>query len=498
MQSVSSAFTSHCQQNVRSPSMRIDVAWDGERWTNESLHLESYSYDISLNVTGTDLVPNGRINTATVTLNNNTRRFSPLAISGDGSIRSYISGASGLKGKEVRLYQGFDVGGATEYVRVFTGVVKNWREDDKAGKITLYLGDIGYKLIQQRASTPVEQNTNVSEWIGFLASKYLGLSEDDMLIDTATETIPWAWLDDDSVLEEIWSAAASTGGFAYFDQLGRLRFERPSHWLMSPHDTVQWSFTGSDVENITPFIVSDTFATRVIVRYSPRAPGESSVLYDLDMPRTIRPSDTIQFDVRLQYPAIIIYELTSDDVDLRTDAGAPMWQHCDISIVPNAQTVMVTVRNNHPNMSAVLWWLQIRGVPLVGGPSQQVEGEPDVPPFEYVRVRTVQGNEYIQTSLQANRLLGYLVDRFSKAQIIFPLRGVPGIPQLELGDRVAIDDGSGSLGNGREGYIVSIRGRGSSSGFTQDIDVIDSNSLWPDGNYFVIGQTALGSGEAWY
>ena len=33
---------------------------------------------------------------------------------------------------------------------------------------------------------------------------------------------------------------------------------------------------------------------------------------------------------------------------------------------------------------------------------------------------------------------------------------------------------------------------------TQDVDILDATNLWPSGSYFVIGSTALGSGEAWY
>jgi len=493
MQTVSAGFTAATQATMRHPVSKLEIAWDGTTWTDESERMVRHSGQLQLNAPGDDLIPPGSVGATIIELWNGDGRYSWKRT--DGPLYAYIGSDAGLAGKRVRLWQGFMVSGAPEYVRIFTGVIYTWQEDTAVDTITLSLRDMGFAYLQDKASTAMFTNIRVDEWIQHLAT-LAGISS--VNLETSLFRLPYAWLDDESILEEIWRAAQADGGRAYFDQLGILRFENAAHWLTSPHDTVQWSFTESAYQSPASRFNPDDLASRVIVEMQGRVPAKEAVVYTLDTLRVAKPGETITFECRLTQPAAIIWTPQAEkDYQVVSPGGMDMNGDVTVSVTKYAQRVQVQLTNNHATMPARLIFFQLRGVPLVGGPTQEVIKETASPPADLERPRSVRANQYLQTHAQADALASLLRDRHQRLMPVWELRGVRGVPQLELGDRVSFVDSQAITGT-REGYVIGIRWTYDGY-FSQDLMILDAENLFPYTDYFVIGQTALGAnGRAWY
>ncbi|MCD6289643.1 MAG: hypothetical protein J7M34_04000 [Anaerolineae bacterium] len=493
MQSVSAGFTTATQAAVRQPVSKLEISWDGSSWTDETDRMIRHSGQLQLNAPGDELIPPGDVGAATVELWNGDGRFSWKRT--DGPLYAHIGGDAGLAGKQVRLYQGFMVSGAPEYVRIFTGVIYTWQEDTAADTVTLSLRDMGFAYLQNKASTAMYTDVRVDEWIQQLAT-LAGIGS--VSLDTSLFRLPYAWLDDESILEEIWRAAQADGGRAYFDQLGVLRFENAAHWLTSPHDTVQWSFTESAYQAPASRFSPDDLASRVIVETQGRIPAKEAVVYTLDTLKVAGPGETITFECRLNQPAALVWTPEAGkDYQAISPGGLDMNGDVIISVTKYAQRVQVRLANNHATMPAQLIFFQLRGVPLIGGPTEEVIQEAASPPAGLERTRSVRANQYLQMHAQADALASLLRDRHQALMPEWELRGVAGVPQLELGDRVSFVD-SQAISGVREGFVIGIRWTYDGY-FSQDLVILDAENLFPYTDYFVIGQTALGAhGRAWY
>ena len=389
-----------------------------------------------------------------------------------------------------------------EFCRLFTGYLYNGSEAPRTKSITFALRDNAWLLYQKRASTALYANYRLDTLLYTLANAGGWDVVNDWTADTSPFIIPAAWLDDDALLQEMQQAAASVGGRLWCDANGDLRYEEASHWL--GHATVLWHFDAGDLMDLPPVLAPENLASSVVVEYSPRVTGASRVLYTLDETRTVRPGTTETLDVRMSQPAVSVFPLNADtDYWFDNGAGLAMNSKMALAVTYYAQRLTITMTNSHATMPAVLRFLQIRGKPMEGGPQEEVEeiidASPDVP-----RVRSVRGNFYLQSRQQARYVSKLLAGRHDSLIPLWHIRSAPGIPQLELGDRVGVYDAR-ALSAEREGFVLSIEhrytvpaGLATEPIYAQDIHVMDATPLFPSGAYFVIGTTALGSGVAWY
>ena len=511
MQSVSAAYTTAAGATVRKPMPKFEVQWDGVNWTDESAYLRAFRVSQALEIPGVDLTPLGTTDAGNVTLSNNTFRYSAWHSGGDTAIRTYIDGDWGVTGLRARLSMGFwcdtDSDGdydEIQYCRIFTGFLYSLTEAPRAGTVSLALRDNAWLLYQRRASTQLYANYRLDTLLYTLAQAGGWDMANDWTADTSPFVIPAAWLDDDAILQEMQQAAAAVAGRLWCDANGDLRYEEASHWL--GHSSALWHFDGGDMMDLPPVLNPEGLASSIVVEYSARVTGASRVLYTLDETRTVRPNSTEMLDIRLSQPAAAVFPLSAD-TDFWFDNGAGLAMNSKITVAVSyyAQRLTISMSNSHATMPAVLRFLQVRGKPIEGGPQEEIETaiEGDQP---LSRVRSVRGNFYLQGRAQASYLSKLLAGRYDSLIPIWHLRSAPGVPQLELGDRVGVYDGR-AVSAEREGFVLGI-----DHGYTvpsagqpatepiykQDIRVMDATPLFPSGTYFVIGSTALGSGVAWY
>lgn len=509
-----------------------------------------------------ELSPVGTTDRLKVLLKNYQWRFSPLHVGGDDDIRTYIDGAAGMHGIACRLGQGYattttaitafaDAGGGLvrasasahglevgdyvrvqgsgeyngrytvaakatntfdfaatwgtntargrvqkiEVVRVFTGVIYGHSEDTWQKTVELEIRDVGFSYLQARASTAIYQDRRVDQWLSTLAT-LAGISSTSF--DTGLHRIGYCWLDDESILEDMREAAAAAGGRLYFDHSGTLRYEEPTHWLSSPHTTSQWTFDASDGA-LTPEYDAAELATEIVVETSPRAPGAWDVIYSLERAITIPPASTVTFQARLTTPATVIDDLAETDFYLSTPGGHPMRQYCTVTVTEYGQRATVEIANAHTSMAADLTFFQLRGSPLGGAPSEQIVEAVASPAVSTTRTRSLRDNAYVQAAGQAGGLASYLADRYRRMIPIWKLELGAGasLPHLELGDRVTFSDDR-IVSTARDGFITGIDWRFDTGGLRQTLTLLDAEDLYSGGPYFVIGSTALGSGEAWH
>jgi hypothetical protein len=478
---------------VRYPQSKLEIRWDGSNWTDESSFLIGHSGEMRIAAPGDDLVGPGDIARASVTLWNDGR-FSWRRT--DGAYYDHIGGAAGLFGIHARLSVGFAVGGTVStWYRVFTGVIYSWGEDTSARQVSLEMRDLGFLYVQERASTVVYEDQRVDQWISTLAT-LVGITA--VSIDASPYTIPYAWLDEESVLSEMWSAGQADGGRLYFDVGGTLRFEQAAHWASGPHGTVAWTLDADDYQLPEPTVNVDELVTAVTVEVQPRAEGASDTVYTLDTPRLCPPGGTVEFDCLLSQAALSISDpVANTDYAIVSSGGVDLSGTCSMTLAKFAQRVGVTLVNNHANLQAHLTNLELTGVPLIGGPTLEIRRDVDSPAIPFERIRGVSGNPYMQREDVAEALASMLRDRGAQLNPVYTLRGVPGIPQMALGDRVQFEDSHAMTGT-REGFVIGIRWT-CEGGYSQDIALVDATELFPYSNYFIIGVTALGNhGRCWY
>lgn len=168
--------------------------------------------------------------------------------------------------------------------------------------------------------------------------------------------------------------------------------------------------------------------------------------------------------------------------------------------------VDVTISNCNLKYNAYMLRMNLRGYPIVGFTSKQAKKTKttipaDLPP----RDKTIRPNVYIQTYQQANALADYLSDRYRVARFSYPLVGVPGIPQLECGDRVTLNDPNTTTAT-KDGYVLAIDWSidnidSEEEKFVQDITVWDSANILPvaGSTLYIIGTHQLSTGKVcWY
>jgi len=511
MQTVSSAFVSTCRAALRHVRARVWVKWDGVTWLEETDRLLTHSGSLNCGLPGSDLVPPGDVGSATLVLQNHDARYDPE--NGYSPLWEHISGPAKLFLKEVRLEQGFLLYGSTEeYVTIFTGVIYDWTPAMSQRTITLQCRDLGFKYLQDRASCPVQAHLRTNELLAYYAD-LAGVPAGSRIFDVSSFTVPWGWLDDESIIEEAWEVVKADGGRTWWDGRGRWLYHTAQHW--AGHTAVDWEIEGPTQglgrtgREWHDTYHSDELATRITVEWSRRYAGPQQVLYTLDEVKVVQPGATLEFEARLSQPCYLYVEPAAGTYKLLSPGGVDISASCTLSVpvaTRYAQRCTVQVTNNHATLSGALIYLELFGYPLIGGPEEQVSVPVPVAPTTARRVRSVRGNMYLQTQLQAEALAHYLAGRYQQLSSVTALRDLPGVPQLELGDRLRWstfgirDDMAAPAERDREGFLVGLAWRyGAETGFRQDLTLLDTATLYPYNNYFVIGQTALGTaGRAWY
>jgi hypothetical protein len=393
------------------------------------------------------------------------------------------------------------------YYRVFTGVIKipdetgpTWGE---TSVVRIDARSREEELLNRRMSTGAtsfsaahDADWTEAQHIGQWLSN-AGYSQDtDYVLDSGLFVIPWAWLDDESPVEEIWRLAAACGGRFYCDPGGVFRYENAQHWLNTPHNTVQETFEpGTEIyyERIEPFYNDAELFNAVTVEVSERDLGVSGAIWQADRVVVVPAGSTKTITARLRQPVYTGTGSVGYSFTAVSSGGKNIDGDVSLSLTSYAQRVEIEITNANTQFAANLVNLQLTGTPVDGRPSSE-ESAVSSESFwtdRQGRTRAITGNVYVQSKSQAAALAAFLRDRYELPRLFYKMMGVPGNPARRLGDRIEIDD-SGIMSSSREAFITALRWNLGDSGFAQDIEAMDAASIYPDSNYFTLGSSTLG------
>lgn len=480
--------------------LRIDWTFTGS-YIDESARLVSATGSVRLAAPESGITsPRGTVDQCTLTLDNRDGRYSPLNTS--SPIYASIAGGGAY---HAPMFLRVSIDGGANYSRVFTGVIKIPQEAPPipgvAAQVTIDCRSRDEILLNKRLSTDIDSframhddQANEAEIIAtFLQAG--GLSPSDYVLDPGLFVLPWAWLDDESPITDIWQIAAACGGRFYCDVDGIFRYENMAHWLFSPHTTSQETLTEDGYGQMDgPTYDDRELYSGVTVIASPRSILEPGVLWAAQQVISVPADSNKTVIAKMRQPA---YQIDSITYTAVTGGAVNITSYILVSVTQYAQRVEIHLSNSHETDAAELIDLSILGTPVSGEPAieEHLESEhafwTSVPGFRPGRIRLLQQNPYLQTQQQALVLAEFLRDRYELPRLSWKLRNVPGDPGRLLGDRITVSN-SEAMSASRQGFITAIDWRLSGRGFVNDIEIIDATDLYPFDEYFILGTNELG------
>lgn len=483
----------------RTVAYKLLIAWDGASYTDETARLVNASGENRLtppDQAGTS--SKGIVDRCSLELSNHDGRFSALNTS--GPLYAYIQ-----NGKAYHMPVNLQVslnGGA--FANVFTGVIKLPQETtvtpSQTATVRIECRSKDELILQKRISTTVG---NLQARTAYTEGQHIQAWLDDAgvtgyYVDGGVYQIPYGWLDDESVLEEIWSLAGACGGRFYADPDGNYRYEDATHWLKSPHNVSQETFGRGDFQNLAANFSDSDLYNVVTVEASSRTVGVTDTLWEPDEVVMVPPSTTKTMTARLRQAA---WQIDAPSYKASTAGGLDITSSVTVTANNYVQRVELTITNAHATYAAYLRPFNLVGKGLTGGPTQEesrnsaAHGSNSAfwTAARGTRTKTIRGNAYVQSRAQAGSLALFLLQRSESPRLTWRLSGCAGKPGRRCGDRVTIND-TATMSASRDAFITAISWRLSDSGFVQDIETIDATSLYPYATeYFTVGANKLGA-----
>lgn len=397
----------------------------------------------------------GMIDSATLTLRNPAGLLSPLRT--DGIYYSLIRDGGMF---HVPCYLEVSIDGGDNYYRLITGILKLPRESAMTARsgatVTVEIRSDEERLLQQRASTPLAQ---------FAAWHDDGDTEADIIQDVLVDlldltlpgdaaridiepgifTIPYAWLDDESVVEFLWRIASSAGGRYYADPDGVHCYESMTHWIKSTRSTdVQARYTKDDYARLDAWYDDRNIYSEITVDTAPLRAAYASIAWQIEAPLLVYPGTTEKVTAELDD---LIYEIDSVTWKARSMGGTDVSASISISQTNYAQRIEFEITNAGSLLAAVIK-LTVTGRSIIEDAAQTVKRTAAVDGTNgaffttrlLTRTRKLSGRKTIQTLPHAQTLAQFLLDRCEKPRLTFRLSDCPGNPALRVGDRIRIAD----------------------------------------------------------
>jgi hypothetical protein len=501
---------------------KLEIKWDWSLWTDESIRLISANGSITQNAPGTISSGRGATSYMDLVLDNRDNRYSPLNDS--GALYSYLQDGKAYHAP-CRLSIRTDGGTPTGTHAQFVGVIKMPVDTGKTGRVgsTVTLRCAGREevLLQSRISTTQVQ---------FIAAHDGGFDESDIIeqyldsvgsiadgtdyvsqteggtttLDRGMFVIPWAWLDDESPIEDIWQLAAACNGRFFCNPAdGLFYYHNATHYITaSRSNTSNETFTERDVISMSySYEDSDTF-DQVTVEYSGRDIAAVDVIWQPNDTISVPADSTITYTATLQQPC---YDVTAYSYTATTGGGVDITSDVTVTASEYAQRIIMTITNANTTYSALMRQFSISGRPVTGQPTAEETrtstDDGDNSAWwtnKGSRTRSIRSNPYMQTRAQACMLADMLLGRQEYAGLKYRIVTL-GRYDRYLGDRVTIYYTGTIQGSPRTAIITGIQFRLSSAGYIHTIEAVDTEHLYPliddaTYGYFIIGTSYLGNG----
>lgn len=487
----------------RTVTPRLQIDWGGG-FTDETAYMLSARGEYKLTAPGSAIMsPRGIVNSMSLSLLNakdaiTGRRYSPL--NNAGPLFAYLADGGAYQ-RPVTFDVKIDAG---SFVRVFTGVIKIPQEGTAttqgAGTVTIECRTVDEQLLNTKISTSQEKFvTNhdngateadlITQWLDHYQVAW---PADNREIDSGMFQIDWGWLDDESVIEQIWTLAAACGGRFYATQTGKLAYQNIAHWLQ--HSTPSETLTRDDYGNLRYRYEDGDLFSEVTVEASPRAPDDEQVLWEPENEEQVGAGATSTITARLKYPA---YSITGVSFQGVTLGGTNITSDVTCTYVAYAQRVELTFANANSTYAARLYKLQVQGRPVVGAPilEERRNSESAFWAGRVKRARSLRSNVYIQSRAHAAAIAEFLRDTQEAPRLFFSITGTQGNPLRTLGERLRIMDSETMGVSYREGFIIGVNWTFTQTGYKQDLELVDADGIYQYtlDEYFIVDTDTLGS-----
>lgn len=517
-QNATTLYKTNANKTVRAPVFELSVAWGRtadtfpDNWSTqgviESTRIRSVSWTRQLDTKGSLATGSSPVAAMTLELENYDNRYSPYNESGPlySSLLATTATAGGVSVSYPQLWQvplrvrvGFE---ASELLTMFTGLIDEPGETYgvNGSQVSFRCLDVGGVLLKRKLSTKLKKQINPRDWMIYLmqvalgdnASKFIGNN-----MDSGFFFIPYAWLDDEDAYSECSKAAASEGGYFFFNELGKSVFRNAAWWARASTTSV-YTFTVAKFTDITPGYDWQSVATGALVEYQGRQPAGEQVVWKSSGVIVVPPSPDgstpgeTTIDARLEFPCEDVYPPTLVTDWLPINAGGVALSDV-VEWVMSHDTQSAAIRiKNYAHETAFITRMQLRGLALYGGPTEQVKRNVAVP-LVPTNVLRYADNPYVQTKPQADLLADLAADRMQYPRLTYRLDGVPAIPWLQLGDRITIT-ATEPITTSRDAIITKLDFRWQvNSLFTMSIEAVDAAGLFQYPTFFVLGTSVYNS-----
>ena len=485
---------------------KLLIAWDGTNYVDETVNFVSASGSFKVTAPGYSIVsPKGTVDSMNVVLHNSDevtpysgKRYSPLNTG--GSLYSLIR-----DGKAYHRPIKFQISiGGSSFSSLFTGVIKIPQEGVPTPKgeatVSIECRSVEELLLQKKLSTSgasvknyIDTPVTESEIIEDLLT-HSEINFTNYIINDGFFHIRYFWMDDESVMEELWALAAACGGSIYSDRAGKLIYNNMQTWLVGSSDSSPKvkTFTRSDYTDLKLRYGDSDLYNTTVVEASPRRLGENSVLWEPDETISVPANNTRAVTAKLRQPAYFL-----DDVSFQAVSAGGVSLSANVSVAATifAQRVELVFTNTHPTQAANIKTLQIKGIPIVGAPTleETVDSTNAFWTGRTGRTRTFRGNVYVQNRAHAKALADFLSIVSESPKLLYTISNTPGSLGYHLGSKIGIYD-SKTMSAEASAFITSINWSYSASGgFMQTIEAIDASTFlkYPAADYFVLGTSTM-------
>ena len=464
---------------LRLIDVRVQFRWDGVNWSDETENLLSAAGAQEIAPLNEAFVGAGaRIQRATVTLTNRNGKYNANNL--QSPIYGHISGGRFYR-RRGRIQ--FQPAPGAPWEDLFVGYIKQPDFEYAKNTVTFELWDLG-DLLRERFSTPMITGVNLEHQSMINAKNGGGMLEHEVVIhflkdygklvdynganmeechyispaaaqaygveptiDYSTMMIPYTWLDDEPIWDELVDVAQAGGALMFIGKNGKVYYRKGWRWAIAPQGT---NLGHGEIGDLSPHFLDKNFYDEVRVSYAPRFRGDlMTPIWELSSHRLIRPGETEEIEARFSYPAVYLHE-PQEGVKygyfIRDFSGAD--RSDDVTLTPTyyAQQAIFKVTNNTPTRypgnpdkwnALVLGRFTLYGQPLLGQPSEQVKRS--IPnPAERGRRIEVKENPYIQTELQASAAADFFVWWYKDSKISYTIKGLRGEGTREILQRVKL------------------------------------------------------------
>lgn len=369
--------------------------------------------------------------------------------------------------------------------RVFTGIIKGPRETggalDAIGQITFDCRANEELLLQRKISTLYadfrgyyargnNEADLIAEWLNQAGAGALAPGS-----DAGGFIIPWAWLDDESVLEDIWQLAASGGGAFYSDPTGAYFYESMAGWIDNLSATAE-NFTDGDYKRGSVRVNDDELYKTVAVEVQPRQVAGSATIWESPEQISIPSGATKRVVASLGQP---VYFIDPPLYQATTSGGQDITASVGLGATYYAQHVDLDFTNSDPIHSAEIKAFHLTGRSVTGGPLSEVE-KVSTDAFWTDRPGRSRNlsNQYIQTTPHATALAQFLLDRHETPRVFYILSDCIGDTARRLGQRIIVKAGN-LVRSDRPALVTGLSWRWSGQGgFSQTIEAFDCFDLF--------------------